>query len=170
MEPGDQDRYPHASQAKAPGVRVELALEPLDLPAPPAPAPAPAPAVERGRSPSARVADRRAEQQLDDARELAARAREREAARAEALRKGAAPILLSLVLMGWAAVLLHRSAATDVTLPWLAGSSLAAWGVFRIQRERGLSPAGAAVDAALVWLPFVGPGLALHLLYRTWHG
>ena len=168
MESGDQDRYPHASRPKAPGARVELALEPLDLPAPPAPAPAVP--VERTRSPSAHAAARRAEQQLDDARELAARAREREAARAEALRKGAAPILVALVLMGWAAVLLHRSAAADVTLLWLAGSSLAAWGVFRIQRERGLSSAGAGVDAALVYLPFVGPGLALHLLYRTWHG
>ena len=65
---------------------------------------------------------------------------------------------------------LRQDAASDVFGAWLLGSSLAAAGAFMISRERGNPALVAAMDAAPMFVPFVGSGLALRMLWMRWRG
>jgi TPR repeat protein len=85
-------------------------------------------------------------------------------------RLGPALVIASFFVLAIGVHQLRESANADVFGSWLLGSSLAAAGAFMISRERGNHALVAAMDAAPMFVPFVGSGLAVRMLYSRWRG
>jgi len=166
------ERAPASSTPKVAAADGGLSLAPMAASRPPAPAPArertPAPAREAAR-PIARPANatqRRAAVPEDEA-EFDAPVVD---APVERSPVGPLLILASFGVLLIAVAMLRRDAYSNVVLPWLVGSVLAAAGEYRISRENGHPPVVAWMDAAPMFIPFVGSGLAARTLHLRWRG
>jgi hypothetical protein len=79
-------------------------------------------------------------------------------------------ILVSFGMLAFVVGALRKDATAHITAPWLIGSAVAALGAFKMSRENGNPNLVAAMDAAPMFIPFIGSGLALRMLYLRWRG
>ena len=147
-----------------------LSLAPMTAPAAPAPAPSPssAPAPRRPSAASREaaapaVATRRRERVIDPEPESVLQP-------APGSPIGPMLILVSFGMLAFVVTALRKDATAHITAPWLIGSAVAALGAFKMSRENGNPSLVAAMDAAPMFIPFVGSGLALRMLYLRWRG
>lgn len=161
---------PAPARPAAAAAPVGLSLAPMAVPRGNASAPAPAPAPAPARTPaSARPVTRTT---LATQRHDADDADDVDAPRVfEPLpRSPIGPLLIvaSVGVLAIAVTMLRRDADTNVLAPWLIGSALAAAGAYRVSREAANPSLVAAMDAAPMFIPFVGSALAARMLYQRW--
>lgn len=147
-----------------------LSLAPMTAPAAPAPAPSLSPAAAPRRPPAVSreaaapaVATRRRERVADPEPEPGVPP-------APGSPIGPMLILVSFGMLAFVVVALRRDATAHITAPWLIGSAVAALGAFKMSRDNGNPSLVAAMDAAPMFIPFIGSGLALRMLYLRWRG
>ncbi len=146
-----------------------LSLVPMAAPAAPAaPAPvAPGPAAATRESAGVPIAARRRERVVEPEPEPEPEAERIESATPRSLA-GPLLILVSLAMMAAVVSALRKDAAANVVVSWLVASAVAAAGAFRMAREDGRPGPAAALDALPMFVPFVGPALAMRTLYFRW--
>lgn len=134
-----------------------LSLAPVTAPA----APAPAPSLSPAAAPA--VATRRRERVIDPEPESLVQP-------APSSPIGPMLILVSLGMLAFVVAALRKDATARITAPWLIGSAVAALGAFKMSRENGNPSLVAAMDAAPMFIPFIGSALAARMLYFRWRG
>ena len=163
-------RAPASVPSRSAAVGVGLSLAPIAAPRASAPTRAPVPAPARAPAsarPVARATLATRRRDGDEPADVEAPPRFEPLPRSPI---GPLLILASFGAMAIAVAMLRRDAASSVLTPWLAGSALAAAGAYRVSREAGNPSVVAAMDAAPMFIPFIGSALAARMLHFRWRG